>query len=81
GAAAGGLSEGRDGADTDTDGADAPRAEDPLDAPGAREVGEQSVWSFGDRADDAGTGADGTSSDGGSPGADPSGDDADQERR
>lgn len=87
GAAAGGLSEDRDGADTDTDtdGADAPRAEDPLDAPGAREVGEQSVWSFGDRADDAGTGADGTSSDagsdGGSPGADPSGDDADQERR
>ena len=83
GAAAAGLSEGRDGADTDTDtdGADAPRTEDPLDAPGAREVGEQSVWSFGDRADDAGTGADGTSSDGGSPGADPSGDDADQERR
>ena len=89
GAAAGGLSEGRDGADTDTDGADAPRAEDPLDAPGAREVGEQSVWSFGDRADDAGTGADGTASDagsdgtasdGGSPDADPSGD-ADQERR
>ena len=74
GAAAGGLSE-------DRDGSDAPRAEDPLDAPGAREVGEQSVWSFGDRADDAGTGADGTSSDGGSPGADPSGDDADQERR
>ena len=86
GAAAGGLSE-------DRDGADAPRAEDPLDAPGAREVGEQSVWSFGDRADDAGTGADGTSSDagsdgtasdapsdGGSPDADPSGD-ADQERR
>lgn len=85
GAAAGGLSEGRDGADTDTDGADAPRAEDPLDAPGAREVGEQSVWSFGDRADDAGTGADGTASDAGSdsdsPDADPSGDDADQERR
>ena len=74
GAAAGGLSE-------DRDGSDAPRAEDPLDAPGAREVGEQSVWSFGDRADDAGTGADDTSSDGGSPGADPSGDDADQERR
>ena len=74
GAAAGGLSE-------DRDGSDAPRAEDPLDAPGAREVGEQSVWSFGDRADDAGTGADGTSSDGGSPGADPSGDDADQGRR
>ena len=86
GAAAGGLSE-------DRDGSDAPRAEDPLDAPGAREVGEQSVWSFGDRADDAGTGADGTSSDagsdgtasdapsdGGSPDADPSGD-ADQERR
>ena len=95
GAAAAGLSEGRDGADTDTDtdGADAPRTEDPLDAPGAREVGEQSVWSFGDRADDAGTGADGTASDagsdgtasdapsdGGSPDADPSGD-ADQERR
>ena len=74
GAAAGGLSE-------DRDGSDAPRAEDPLDAPGAREVGEQSVWSFGDRADDAGTGADGTASDRGSPGADPSGDDADQERR
>ena len=86
GAAAGGLSE-------DRDGSDAPRAEDPLDAPGAREVGEQSVWSFGDRADDAGTGADGTASDagsdgtasdapsdGGSPDADPSGD-ADQERR
>ena len=86
GAAAGGLSQ-------DRDGSDAPRAEDPLDAPGAREVGEQSVWSFGDRADDAGTGADGTasdapsdgtasdaSSDGGSPDADPSGD-ADQERR
>ena len=93
GAAAGGLSEDRDGADADTDtdidtdadGSDAPRAEDPLDAPGAREVGEQSVWSFGDRADDAGTGADGTASDagsgGGSPDADPSGDDADQERR
>ena len=83
GAAAGGLSE-------DRDGSDAPRAEDPLDAPGAREVGEQSVWSFGDRADDAGTGADGTASDAGSdgtasdcgsPDADPSGDDADQERR
>ncbi|WP_010549587.1 hypothetical protein [Brachybacterium paraconglomeratum] len=86
GAAAGGLSE-------DRDGSDAPRAEDPLDAPGAREVGEQSVWSIGDRADDAGTGADGTASDagsdgtasdapsdGGSPDADPSGD-ADQERR
>ncbi|MGP5259413.1 hypothetical protein ACTXMW_09835 [Brachybacterium paraconglomeratum] len=77
GAAAGGRSE-------DRDGSDAPRAEDPLDAPGAREVGEQSVWSFGDRADDAGTGADGTASDapsdGGSPDADPSGD-ADQERR
>lgn len=77
GAAAGGLSE-------DRDGSDAPRAEDPLDAPGAREVGEQSVWSFGDRADDAGNGADGTASDapsdGGSPDADPSGD-ADQERR
>ena len=77
GAAAGGLSE-------DRDGSDAPRAEDPLDAPGAREVGEQSVWSFGDRADDAGTGADGTASDAGSdsdsPDADPSGD-ADQERR
>lgn len=77
GAAAGGLSQ-------DRDGSDAPRAEDPLDAPGAREVGEQSVWSFGDRADDAGTGADGTASDapsdGGSPDADPSGD-ADQERR
>lgn len=77
GAAAGGLSE-------DRDGSDAPRAEDPLDAPGAREVGEQSVWSFGDRADDAGTGADGTASDapsdGGSPDADPSSD-ADQERR
>ena len=47
------------------------------------------MWSFGDRADDAGTGADGTASDagsdgtasdGGSPDADPSGD-ADQERR
>lgn len=74
GAAAGGLSE-------DRDGSDAPRAKGPLDAPGAREVGEQSVWSIGDRADDARTGADGTSSDGGSPGADPSGDDADQERR
>ena len=77
GAAAGGLSE-------DRDGSDAPRAEDPLDAPGAREVGEQSVWSFGDRADDAGTGADGTASDapsdGDSPDAAPSGD-ADQERR
>ena len=82
GAAAGGLSQ-------DRDGSDAPRAEYPLDAPGAREVGEQSVWSFGDRADDAGTGADGTASDagsdgtasdGGSPDADPSGD-ADQERR
>ncbi len=86
GAAAGGLSE-------DRDGSDAPRAEDPLDASGAREVGEQSVWSIGDRADDAGTGADGTASDagsdgtasdapsdGGSPDADPSGD-ADQERR
>lgn len=97
GAAAGGLSQDRDGADTDTDtdadGADAPRAGDPLDAPGAREVGEQSVWSFGDRAGDAGTGADGTAadaghdgtasgtpSDAGSPDADPSGD-ADQERR
>ncbi|WP_263310493.1 hypothetical protein [Brachybacterium atlanticum] len=90
GAAAGGLSDDRDrsdtdGADTDADGADAPRAEGPLDAPGAREVGEQSVWSFGDRADDAGTGADGTASDAGSyagsQDADPSGDDADQERR
>ncbi|MGP5054514.1 hypothetical protein ACTXJ3_05345 [Brachybacterium paraconglomeratum] len=86
GAAAGGLSDDRDrsdtdGADTDADGADAPRAEGPLDAPGAREVGEQSVWSFGDRADDAGTGADGTASDAGSQVADPSGDDADQERR
>ncbi|MGP5412397.1 hypothetical protein [Brachybacterium paraconglomeratum] len=77
GAAAGGLSE-------DRDGSDAPRAEDPLDAPGAREVGEQSVWSFADRADDAEDGADGTTADAGhdagSPDADPSGD-ADQERR
>ncbi|MEJ6542021.1 hypothetical protein PQI65_02260 [Brachybacterium paraconglomeratum] len=89
GAAAGGLSEDRDGSDADTDGADtdadAPRAEDPLDAPGAREVGEQSVWSLDDRADDAGTGADGAASgaasDAGSQDADPSGDDADQERR
>ncbi|GLI31043.1 MULTISPECIES: hypothetical protein [Brachybacterium] len=85
GAAAGGLSQDRDGSNADADSSDAPRAEDPLDAPGAREVGEQSVWSIGDRADDAGTGADGTASDagsdGGSPGADPSGDDADQERR
>ena len=42
------------------------------------------MWSFGDRADDAGTGADGTASDapsdGDSPDAAPSGD-ADQERR
>lgn len=85
GAAAGGLSQDRDGSNADADSSDAPRAEDPLDAPGTREVGEQSVWSIGDRADDAGTGADGTASDagsdGGSPGADPSGDDADQERR
>ena len=86
GAAADGPSEYRNGSDDDidADGSDAPRAEDPLDAPGAREVGEQSVWSFADRADDAEDGADGTTADAGhdagSPDADPSGD-ADQERR
>lgn len=90
GAAAGGRSEGGNGsadadtdAETDTDAADssdAPRAEDPLDAPGAREVGEQSVWSFGDRStsDDAGD-ASGDARD--ATDEDPSGDDADQERR
>lgn len=68
GAAAGGTAAGG--------GAGAALAEDPLDAPGAREVGEHSVWSFGDAsaqddpADDSSTDASG----------DPA-DDEDQERR